>query len=217
MQNSKKVSLLFGFILATFMLFSNLSLAASSTSQIKSEAKFKAGIHYTILDANKTTTPELTEYFSYFCGHCFSFEKDIRELSSELPTNMVLNKQHISFMGRQFGPIMSSFFVASKLLGVEDKMTPIIFKRFHQQNILPRTIDDVKLIYLEHGVNAKSLNSALNNFNTKNQILATDRNFRELGLTGVPSLVVNGKYLINTSRLDSDAQILEIIKYLNTL
>ena len=37
-------------------------------------ANFEVGNQYTVIDIEKSTTPQVTEYFSFYCPHCFKFE-----------------------------------------------------------------------------------------------------------------------------------------------
>ena len=39
-------------------------------------ADYKEGVHYTVInDGPETAKPEITEFFSFYCPHCFNFSK----------------------------------------------------------------------------------------------------------------------------------------------
>ena len=44
-------------------------------------AKFSEGDYYKILELPKSSSPIVTEFFSFYCPHCNSFEPMIQELS----------------------------------------------------------------------------------------------------------------------------------------
>ncbi len=70
-------------------------------------AKFTEGDYYKVLDLPQSGNPVVTEFFSFFCPHCNSFEPMIQQLKKTLPDNTKLQKNHVSFMGGSMGPSMS--------------------------------------------------------------------------------------------------------------
>lgn len=37
-------------------------------------AQFEADNQYTVIDIDKSAEPQVTEFFSFYCPHCFKFE-----------------------------------------------------------------------------------------------------------------------------------------------
>jgi len=35
---------------------------------------FTEGVHYQVIGNHKTATPSVTQYFSLYCPHCYSFD-----------------------------------------------------------------------------------------------------------------------------------------------
>lgn len=60
-----------------FALFSMLMLSLSAQA-----AQFNEGEHYKVLDLEASNKPVVTEFFSFYCPHCNSFEPIIQQLKS---------------------------------------------------------------------------------------------------------------------------------------
>lgn len=46
-------------------------------------AKWKEGTHYTVLDEEATKKPVITEFFSFWCPHCFQFEPIVKQIKEK--------------------------------------------------------------------------------------------------------------------------------------
>ncbi|GAL08064.1 periplasmic thiol:disulfide interchange protein DsbA [Photobacterium aphoticum] len=86
-------------------------------------AQFKEGDHYKVLDLPKSSSPLVTEFYSFYCPACNRFEPMIQELKKTLPDNAKFQKNHVSFMGGSMGESMSKAYATAVVLGVEDKIT----------------------------------------------------------------------------------------------
>ena len=177
-------------------------------------AKFTEGDYYKVLDLPKSETPIVTEYFSLYCPHCYQFEPMIKQLKTKLPENAKLQKMHVSFMGGSMGKVMSKAFATSVILGVQDKMVPVFFNRIHTMNKPPRNEEEVRQIFIDEGVPAAEFDGAFNSFAVNSMVSRFDKSFEDAGLTGVPAVVVNNKYLVQTGKIKSADEYFELVNYL---
>ena len=57
------------------------SLAFILAIALPAQAKdFKEGEHYDVIAKQASASPQVAEYFSYFCPHCYSFEPIVLQL-----------------------------------------------------------------------------------------------------------------------------------------
>ena len=70
-------------------------------------AQFKEGEHYKILELEASKKPTVTEFFSFFCPHCNTFEPIIQQLKAQLPEDAKFQKVHVACMGGSRGEPMS--------------------------------------------------------------------------------------------------------------
>ncbi|WEM42278.1 thiol:disulfide interchange protein DsbA/DsbL [Photobacterium sp. DA100] len=179
-------------------------------------AKFTEGDYYKVLDLPKSSSPVVTEFFSFYCPHCNSFEPIIQQLKKNLPDNAKLQKNHVSFMGGAMGKSMSKAYATSVVLGVEDKMTPVLFARVHDMQKPPRNDNELRQIFLDEGVSAEDFDGAFNSFAVNSMVNRFNKAFQDSGLTGVPAIIVNNKYQVEAGKVKSIDEYFELVNYLLT-
>ncbi|AXT72249.1 thiol:disulfide interchange protein DsbA/DsbL [Vibrio sp. dhg] len=192
-----------------FALFSMLMLSLSAQA-----AQFNEGEHYKVLDLEASNKPVVTEFFSFYCPHCNSFEPIIQQLKNQLPEGVKLQKNHVSFMGGSMGPSMSKAFATMVALKVEDKMVPVMFNRIHNLRKAPRDDAELRQIFLDEGVDEKKFDSAFKGFAVDSMVRRMDKQFEDSGLTGVPAVIVNNKYLVQAQSIKTMDEYFALVNYL---
>ena len=177
-------------------------------------ANFTEGDYYKILDQPQSTTPIVTEFFSLYCPHCFQFEPMMRELKTKLPDNVKFQQMHVSFMGGPMGKVMSKVFATAVVLNVTDKMVPVLFNRIHTLNQPPRNEAEIRQIFIDGGIPAAEFDGAFNSFAVNSMVTRFDKSFEDAGLTGVPAIIVNNKYLIKTGKIKFADEYFELVNFL---
>lgn len=186
------------------LMLAPLAIAAS---------EFKEGVEYTVVKETATTTPEVTEFFSYVCPHCYSFEPLVNALAKRVP-DVEIKKVPVSFLGRDMGPVLQKAYAAARLLEVEDKMTPVIFDQIHRQKKMPQSMADVKAIFVANGVEAKTFDGVINSFALNGMVAQYDRTTEAFNVRGTPTIIVNGKYQLNMSEIGSEDRFYRIVEHL---
>ncbi|ODA31996.1 thiol:disulfide interchange protein [Veronia pacifica] len=180
--------------------------------------RFKAGEDYQILDMAtplySDNTPSVTEFFSFYCPHCFRNQALMNALEPRLPENTRVIKQHVSFMGGKMGPELSKALAAAELLKVDDKMIPVIFERIQTLRKPPRSAEEIRQIFLDNGVDAKEFDGVYNSFAVNSMASRFDKAFESTGLTGVPAVIVNGKYYLTPKTIKSLDEYIELVDFL---
>ncbi|PTO62997.1 thiol:disulfide interchange protein DsbA/DsbL [Vibrio splendidus] len=192
-----------------FAFFSLIMLSLTAHA-----AKFNEGEHYKVLDLEASKKPVVTEFFSFYCPHCNSFEPIIQQLKQQLPKDAKLQKNHVSFMGGNMGLPMSKAYATMIALKVEDKMVPVMFNRIHTMNKPPRDEAELRQIFLDEGVDAKKFDAAYNGFAVDSMVRRFDKAFKDSGLSGVPAVVVNNRYLIDAQGINSLDEYFELVNFL---
>ncbi|MEZ9702079.1 thiol:disulfide interchange protein DsbA/DsbL [Vibrio sp. 10N.261.46.E12] len=192
-----------------FAFFSLIMLSLSAHA-----AKFNEGEHYKVLDLEASKKPMVTEFFSFYCPHCNSFEPIIQQLKQQLPKDAKLQKNHVSFMGGNMGLPMSKAYATMIALKVEDKMVPVMFNRIHTMNKPPRDEEELRQIFLDEGIDAKKFDAAYNGFAVDSMVRRFDKAFKDSGLSGVPAVVVNNRYLVEAQGINSLDEYFELVNFL---
>lgn len=192
-----------------FALAATLLLSLSAHA-----AQFSEGEHYKVLDLEASKKPVVNEFFSFYCPHCNSFEPIIEQLKTKLPTGVKLNKNHVSFMGGPMGKSMSKAYATMIALKVEDKMVPILFNRIHTMRKAPKDDAELRQIFLDEGIDAAKYDAAFNGFAVDSMVRRSDKAFKDSGLSGVPAVIVNNRYLVEAQSIKSIDEYFELVNFL---
>ena len=192
----------------TLMIIMLLSNAANA-------ARFTEGKHYQLLDTPPSSSPTVTEYFSFYCPHCYNFEPITEQVKQRIPDNAQFQKIHVSFMGGGMGISMAKAYATMVVLEVEEKMIPVIFRQIHEFKQAPRNDQALRQIFTDHGINAEKFDAAFNGFVVDSMQRRFDEAFKTAGLSSVPSVVVNNKYLLTPDEsIKSLDDYMELVNFL---
>ncbi|WP_114784555.1 thiol:disulfide interchange protein DsbA/DsbL [Vibrio tetraodonis] len=196
-------------------LFALLTTAIISLST--QAAKFDEGTYYEVLKTEKSATPKVTEFFSFYCPHCYNFEPVINQVKTSLPKDAQFEKVHVAFMGKDMAIPMAKSYATMVTLGVEDSMVPAMFKQIHQLRSAPKNEKALRQIFLDNGVDAKKFDATYNSFVVSSMQKNFDKQFEKSTLTGVPGVLVNDKYIVKSEKIKSMEEYSQLINYLLTL
>lgn len=202
-------------LLLAFMALTLIPLSACADT-------YKEGVHYEVLPGKATATPEVVEFFSFYCGHCYKFEPMADALKSGLK-GAKLEKAHVEFLPNgqpKLGKLLSRGFAAAKVLKVEQKVTDEIFKLHFVEKKYVQTVKQLRDAFIAAGVPAKDFDSAYNSFPTNSVVYQMAQKTKNYGIHGTPTVVVNGKYQVKAGGLkikDNNEYIREYVKLVNYL
>ncbi|PSJ37867.1 thiol:disulfide interchange protein [Zobellella taiwanensis] len=180
---------------------------------VNAAPEFKKGVEYTVVKETPSSQPEVTEFFSYVCPHCYSFQPLMEKLAERLP-EVEINKVPVPFLGREMGPVLQRAYGAAVLLEVEDKLTPAIFDQIHRQKKMPRSMDDIKAVFVDNGVEAGEFDGVINSFALNGMVAQYDKLTENFNVRGTPTLIVKGKYELNMGEIGSEERFYRVVEYL---
>ncbi|ODR84979.1 thiol:disulfide interchange protein DsbA/DsbL [Shewanella xiamenensis] len=181
-----------------------------------SAEEYKEGVHYTVInDGPATAKPEITEFFSFYCPHCYNFSKTVvPKILAEKPAGVEFNQAHVDFIGKEMGVEMSRAFAVAHQLNVDEKIDAALFAAIHDKKQHFTSRDDVRALFVANGVDGKAFDAAADSFMVKAQMAKMKRDTENAKLSGVPAIVVNGKYRVETGAIKSYDELLDIAYYL---
>ncbi|MDB1125822.1 thiol:disulfide interchange protein DsbA/DsbL [Vibrio algarum] len=194
-----------------------LLVATTLLSMSAFSADFSEGKHYTVLEASKSSTPTVTEFFSFYCPHCYGFEPVMEGLKDELPNGAKFQKVHVSFMGNSMAIPMAKAYATMVALKVEDQVVMPMFKQIHDFKNAPSNVSELRQIFVDNGVSGEKFDSTFNGFAVDSMQKRFDKQFKATGLTGVPGVVVNNKYIVKADEIKTIDEYYQLVNYLLTL
>lgn len=165
----------------------------------------------TLSPAQPTQHPdkiEVIEFFWYGCPHCYSFEPVLQKWLGSLPANVEFIRQPAVFSDL-WGKHAKAYFTA-EALGVVNKVHADFFDVIQNKKQNLETEDQLASFFVAHGVSESEFHSAYNSFlvDTKMRQAATVAS--RYGITGVPALIINGKYKTNGPLAGSHEKMIDI-------
>jgi protein dithiol oxidoreductase (disulfide-forming) len=203
-----------------FVLLCTLILPLTACADVK----FEEGKQYEVVATTATSTPEIKEFFSFYCPHCYQFEPILQRVEHTLPQDVSVKKMHVDFLraaSPELQEVLARAYVVADFQQQGDKIALAIFNHIHRDRATFANPEDIRQLMLVNDFDAALYDSTLNSFAVTAAVKQMKQEQTELAnrrvLTGVPMLLVNGKYKINLSELDKtnfEQQLQELISYL---
>ncbi len=141
---------------------------------------------------------EVVELFWYGCPHCYDLEPTAREWLKRKPDNVAFVRIPVAF-GANWEPGARAYY-AAEALGVLDKVHQPLFEAMHQKRPLA-TEDDLAAFFAEYGVEQDAFRKAYKSFQTETQLRRGNQLAQKYGVRGVPAVIVNGQYSVQSPRM----------------
>lgn len=204
---------MFNFLGKAFALLV-LSIFFISSAQARD---YKEGLDYEIRATNKTVEPEIREFFSFFCSHCFAMEKPFSQMAEFFKGKAKFIVNPVGLIGGDVGVESQKAYAVAINLEIEDELKEELFNRIHVKQDIPENHDYFAELFESLGVPSEKYEQIYNSFVTQAKVAEYDRHTKEMKIDAVPEIVVNGKYLVKTDNLESIEDYESIVSYLLTL
>ncbi|MGR9012259.1 MAG: thiol:disulfide interchange protein DsbA/DsbL [Gammaproteobacteria bacterium] len=155
---------------------------------------------------------EIIEFFWYGCPHCYSFEPLLEKWVKSLPKNVEFIRQPAVFSDL-WGKHAKAYFTA-EALGVVDKIHADFFDALQNKKQHLETEDQLAKFFVAHGVNENQFRDTYNSFLIDAKMRQATTMAGRYGVTGVPAIIINGKYKTNGPIAGSHEKMLEVIDQL---
>lgn len=179
-------------------------------------AKYTEGVEFQAIMPQPVDTGksiEVREFFWYGCPHCYVFEPQLSAwLKKGLPANAKFVRTPAVF--RPDWEVHARAYYTFEALGAIDKLHGAFFDAINKDK---RTFADaaaVAAFAAQHGVAKDKFMAAWNSFNVDSQTRKALTLARAYEITGVPSLVVDGKYLTDGAKAGGNVPMLKLTEFL---
>jgi protein dithiol oxidoreductase (disulfide-forming) len=155
---------------------------------------------------------EVIEFFWYGCPHCYSFEPSLAKWLKTKPANVDFIRIPAVF-SEQWGKHAKAYFVA-EALGVVDKVHDDFFDAIQNKKEELETEDQLAKFFVAHGVKESDFREAFNSFMIDSKMRQAPALAAKYGLTGVPAIIVNGKYKTNGTLAGTQEKMIDVMNLL---
>jgi protein dithiol oxidoreductase (disulfide-forming) len=155
---------------------------------------------------------EVIEVFWYGCPHCYSLEPAIRSWNTPDYIDFRLMP---AISAKGWAATGAQAFYTASALGVLDRAHTALFDAIHRDK-RTELISDPEAIadfFSEFGVSEDKFYGAWNSFSVDANLKQATNTFMRSGITGVPSVIINGRYLTSPSMAGGTEQMMQVIEY----
>jgi thiol:disulfide interchange protein DsbA len=192
--------------------------AVALSTGVAAQEQYQEGVHYDLIEpAIHTGISDrvvVTEFFSYGCGHCYNFEPLLESFESRLPEGVVVQRTPVIWNNNPGMKLLAKTYYAVEVLDVFEPVHGAVFNTIHRQRKRLSSPEAVRAVFVENGVDAKDFDRAFGSFGIDSMVRQAAARAEGARVQGTPSLMVNGKYRIDTRQAGSQANMLKIAAFL---
>ncbi|WP_446809501.1 thiol:disulfide interchange protein DsbA/DsbL [Methylomonas sp. 2BW1-5-20] len=155
---------------------------------------------------------EVIEFFWYGCPHCYSLEPAMVEWLKTKPANVEFIRQPAVFSDL-WGKHAKAYFTA-EALGILEKVHADFFDAIQNKKQKLVSEDELAKFFADHGVKDEDFRAAYNSFGVDAKLRQAESIGPRYGITGVPAIIVNGKYKVTGQSAKSQANMLTVTNQL---
>lgn len=191
---------------------------ASQSVATPAAGKYVAGKHYRVLPralpTNNPNKVEVAEFFWYGCSHCYTFEPLAQTYKQGLPETIEFIP--IPAMWNDVMQVHAKAFYAAKAFN-KPEIHAAIFEVMNVERKRLASDSAVADLFAEHGIDKSEALKMLNSFGVSAQVNKARSLAAGAKLSGTPTLMVNGKYVVESSLAGSQQEMLKVADYLAKL
>ena len=160
-------------------------------------ADAQLGKDYSLLNpAQPTGTKkiEVLEFFFYGCSHCFHLHPLLSAWEKTMPKDVELT--FVPTVFRDSWEPMANTFYALESMGQQQQLHDALYRAWNEENLALTDADNIADFVAKHGVDRAKFTAAYNSFSMQSKVTRAKQMIRSYGINGTPTLVVDGKYVI---------------------
>jgi thiol:disulfide interchange protein DsbA len=155
---------------------------------------------------------EVLEFFWYRCPHCFQLEPGLDKWLKALPKDAEVRRVPAVF--RDDWMPGAKLYYTLEQMGLVSRLHAKVFDAYHLENL---NLNDPALLggwIARQGVDRKKFEGIYNSFSIQSKATQGARLATAYGIAGVPTFIVDGKYMTSESMTQSEPRLFEVLDQL---
>jgi thiol:disulfide interchange protein DsbA len=194
-----------------------LTSAVACSAQAPAAGGLTEGQDYERIDPPVPTSApagkiEVIEVFGYSCVHCANLQPIVDEWKKTLPEDVAFGYMPAVFGGAW--EIYGRAYYAAETMGILEQSHSEIFNKIHTQRAPIRSVEDVAGLYTSYGVTQADFLASMQSFAVNAKIARAQQTVQRYGIDATPTMVVNGKYRVQSPREGGFPRMLQIVEAL---
>ena len=198
-----------------FTLVSFIVVALAIGPAAAQDGQYVEGKHYVRIDPvvppleNSESKHEVVELFWYGCSHCYDFEPYVNKWKDSKSSDVSFIRVPAIFNARWEQHARAYY--SLELMGELDKAHELLFNGIHEQGRGLHDLDSMARYFAANDIDETQFRESFNSFAVETKINRAKQLVRQYQITGVPTIIVDGKFKISASSAGGYQQLVEII------
>ena len=192
------------------------ALAFVSMTVFAQGQQIQAGREYTRLNPPRPVTTgssiEIIEFFYYGCPICYEVQPHLSRWLFQAPDNIVLRR--VPALSSENWEPFAKLFYTLELIGELNRLHWPVYDNFHFDGV---KLNDEKVMLdwvVRNGLDRQKFVAAYNSDEIKNRMTQSRELMKTYDVRGVPSVVVDGKYLTSARLAGGTRQLVQVLDQL---
>ena len=203
------------FLPLTLLILVSCSEETAKKSDLVKD-KYQEGVHFELLKnpsaVRNSTKVEVVEVFWFGCTHCYALESYLTQWKRDMPADIDFWKSHATW--NEILKIHARMFYTARALGIDKQLVPAAFNTIQTEGRSLTGNSELEYYFEGFGVEREKYKSVSSSFGVKNALKQADQRMKQWNITGVPTLIVNGKYKVSASRSVGTDRLLDVVDFL---
>jgi thiol:disulfide interchange protein DsbA len=199
------------------------STSTASAATLSGPALWQEGVNYTrIVPAQPTAVPagqvEVLEFFWYACPHCNAIDSLVESWKKTKPAYVSFSRVHVMWNAGHRS--LARLYYTLDSMGKLDQLHGEVFKEIHV-NGNPLVAADANnaseseriqtAFVTKHGISESDFKKAYHSFAVDTALQRADELVQRYRIDGVPTFVVNGKYVADVRSADGQERLMSLV------
>lgn len=201
----------------SLLSFTAAVIAASFVGVAHAQSpKIEEGFDYRILPVAQVVETkgkvEVIEFFWYGCPHCYDFEPELSAWLKRQPKDVSFRRVPVAFRD-DFMP-HSQLFYALETMGKGDALNEKVMYAMHKENKRLLTENEIADWVASQGIDRNSFLATYRSFAVISKARAARQMADAYRIDGVPTVVMQGRYVTSPSIAGTKAKAIAVMDYL---
>ena len=200
------------FLATWLLLLSTQVFADAPATPPKQGADFDVTVQP--IETDNKAKIEVVELFWYGCSHCYHMDPVLNAWVKKQASDVVF-KRIPGLPNASWAPMARAYY-AMETLGVLEKLHTPLFDAIHKTKTLNPTDEVATMAWItgQSGLDKAKVEAAYKSFSMDTKLNRAAQYFRASGATGVPSLVIDGKYITSSTMAGDNDKALKVADFI---
>ncbi len=196
---------------------------AAAAANLTAPTLWQEGVNYTrLVPAQPTAVPagqvEVLEFFWYACPHCYAIDPLVESWKKTKPAYVSFSRVHVTWTEGHRS--LARLYYTLESLGKLDQLHSEVFKEIHVNGnpLVASDANDVAAterlqaaFVRKFGISEDEFKKAYHSFSVETALQRADQLVQRYRIDGVPTFVINGKYVADVRTAGSPERLISLV------